>query len=110
MYLRVGHSWEYKSYLILNVCQFFGQVLSFPVHSMGWIELEESQVAPHNMSDTISDCISTLAQKRKDLWQTGETWGEVNPVFIICLFIYLFDKHSVASKLGLVLPILLYLW
>ena len=81
--------------------------MSFPVHSMGWIELEESQVAPHNMSDTISDCISTLAQKRKDLWQTGETWGEVNAVFIICLFIYIFDKHSVASKLGLVLPILI---
>lgn len=52
------------------------KVLSFPVHSMGWIELEESQVAPHNMSETISDCISTLAQKRKDLWHTGETWGE----------------------------------
>jgi len=44
---------------------------------MGWIELEENQVAPHNMSETIADCISTLAQKRKDLWNTAETWGEV---------------------------------
>ncbi|CAH3148912.1 unnamed protein product [Porites lobata] len=52
------------------------KVLSFPVHSMGWIELEENQVAPHNMSETIADCISTLAQKRKDLWNTAETWGE----------------------------------
>ncbi|XP_078369271.1 uncharacterized protein LOC144653202 isoform X2 [Oculina patagonica] len=52
------------------------KVLSFPVHSMGWIELEESQVAPHNMSETIAECISTLAQKRKDLWNTSETWGE----------------------------------
>lgn len=52
-------------------------MLSFPVHSMGWIELEESEVAPHNMSETIAECISTLAQKRKDLWNTGETWGEV---------------------------------
>ena len=104
MYLRVGHSWEYKSYLILNVCQFFEQVLSFPVHSMGWIELEESQVAPHNMSDTISDCISTLAQKRKDLWQTGETWGEVNAVFIICLFIYLFI-YLISTQLHLSLDL-----
>lgn len=54
------------------------QVLSFPVHSMGWIELEESQVAPHNMSESIATCISTLAQQRKDLWQTGETWGQVH--------------------------------
>ncbi|KAK3744142.1 hypothetical protein QZH41_017960 [Actinostola sp. cb2023] len=52
------------------------KVLSFPIHSMGWIELEESQVAPHNMSDTIAECISTLAKARKDLWQTSETWGE----------------------------------
>ena len=44
---------------------------------MGWLELEENQVAPHNMSETIADCISTLAQKRKDLWNTAETWGEV---------------------------------
>lgn len=47
---------------------------------MGWIELEESEVAPHNMSETIAECISTLAQKRKDLWNTTETWGEVNTV------------------------------
>ena len=59
---------------------FFVQVLSFPVHSMGWIELEESQVAPHNMSDTIADCISSLAQQRKDLWNTADTWGEVHDV------------------------------
>lgn len=52
------------------------KVLSFPVHSMGWIELEENQVAPHNMSETISDCISSLAQQRKDLWNTSDTWGE----------------------------------
>ena len=55
-------------------------MLSFPVHSMGWIELEESEVAPHNMSETIAECITTLAQKRKDLWNTAETWGEVNTV------------------------------
>ncbi|XP_029206013.2 uncharacterized protein LOC114969842 isoform X3 [Acropora millepora] len=52
------------------------KVLSFPVHSMGWIELEESQVAPHNMGDTITNCISSLAELRKDLWNTSETWGE----------------------------------
>ena len=51
---------------------------SFPVHSMGWLELEESQVAPHNMSDTISECISILAKERKDLWKTSETWGGVS--------------------------------
>lgn len=45
---------------------------------MGWIELEENQVAPHNMSDTIAECVSTLAKNRKDLWQTSETWGEVS--------------------------------
>ncbi|XP_028405672.1 uncharacterized protein LOC114528243 [Dendronephthya gigantea] len=50
-------------------------VISFPVHSMGWLELEESQVAPHNMSDTIAECISNLARDRKDLWKTTETWG-----------------------------------
>lgn len=44
---------------------------------MGWLELEESQVAPHNMSDTIAECISNLARQRKDLWKTSETWGEV---------------------------------
>jgi len=44
---------------------------------MGWIELEENQVAPHNMSDTITECISNLAKARNDLWQTAETWGEV---------------------------------
>ena len=53
------------------------QVLSFPVHSMGWIELEENKVAPHNMSETISECISILATKRNDLWNTSLTWGEV---------------------------------
>ncbi|XP_032226738.2 uncharacterized protein LOC5502580 isoform X2 [Nematostella vectensis] len=52
------------------------KVLSFPVHSMGWVELEENQVAPHNMSETIADCISTLAKNRNDLWNTSETWGE----------------------------------
>jgi hypothetical protein len=45
---------------------------------MGWLELEESQVAPHNMSDTISECISILAKERKDLWKTSETWGGVS--------------------------------
>lgn len=44
---------------------------------MGWLELEESQVAPHNMSDTIAECIANLANQRKDLWTTRETWGEV---------------------------------
>ena len=47
---------------------------------MGWIELEESQVAPHNMSETIADCISSLAQQRKDLWNTADTWGEVHDI------------------------------
>ena len=45
---------------------------------MGWVELEESQVAPHNMSDTIAECISNLARQRKDLWKTAETWGGVS--------------------------------
>ena len=53
---------------------------------MGWIELEESQVAPHNMSEPIGDCISTLAQKRKDLWNTAETWGEVNIAAMFLVF------------------------
>ncbi|XP_046852153.1 amyloid beta precursor protein binding family B member 1-like isoform X2 [Xenia sp. Carnegie-2017] len=50
-------------------------VTSFPVHSMGWVELEESQVAPHNMTDTIAECMRMLARERKDLWKTSETWG-----------------------------------
>lgn len=54
---------------------------------MGWIELEESEVAPHNMSETIAECISTLAQKRKDLWNTAETWGEVNTVLNLILIL-----------------------
>jgi hypothetical protein len=45
---------------------------------MGWVELEESQVAPHNMTDTIAECISNLARERKDLWKTPETWGGVS--------------------------------
>ena len=55
---------------------------------MGWIELEESEVAPHNMSETIAECISSLAQKRKDLWNTAETWGEVNTVLNLILIKY----------------------
>lgn len=45
---------------------------------MGWVELEESQVAPHNMSDTIAECMRMLARERKDLWKTSETWGYVS--------------------------------
>ena len=56
---------------------------------MGWVELEESQVAPHNMSDTIAECISNLARERKDLWKIAETWGGVS--------IYIYRYRSVAD-------------
>ncbi|CAB4024563.1 amyloid beta A4 precursor -binding family B member 2-like, partial [Paramuricea clavata] len=53
------------------------------MHSMGWIEVEESQVAQHNLIDTIAECISNLARERKDLWKTHETWGGGNDLRLL---------------------------
>ena len=60
---------------------------------MGWVELEESQVAPHNMSDTIAECISNLARERKDLWKTAETWGGVS----IYIYIYIYKYGLIVA-------------
>ena len=51
------------------------QAISFPVHSMGWVVVNEEDLGS---SDTVSNCISDLADQRKDLWKTNETWGEVS--------------------------------
>lgn len=68
---------------------------------MGWIELEESQVAPHNMSETIAECISTLAQKRKDLWNTSETWGEVNSATVFTFLVVTILVYRYLQRINL---------
>ena len=53
------------------------QVISFPVHSMGWMDVPEDKMGSGQLGDTVLYCISSLAEQRKDLWQIADTWGEV---------------------------------
>ncbi|XP_057313063.1 uncharacterized protein LOC130654488 isoform X1 [Hydractinia symbiolongicarpus] len=52
------------------------QIISFPVHSMGWMDVDEEYMGPKIIGDTVNNCIITLAEKRHDLWNTAETWAE----------------------------------
>lgn len=52
------------------------QVISFPVHSMGWMDVGEDRMAANIIGETVNTCITELAEKRKDLWDTTETWAE----------------------------------
>ena len=56
---------------------FLQQAISFPVHSMGWIDVDEDSMANERLAETVNECIASLAEQRKDLWVISETWGEV---------------------------------
>lgn len=44
---------------------------------MGWIDVDEERMAADILADTVNECITSLAEQRKDLWAISETWGEV---------------------------------
>lgn len=52
------------------------QVISFPVHSMGWMEVDENLMLPKIIGETVNNCITTLANLRHDLYNTSETWAD----------------------------------
>lgn len=59
------------------------QVISFPVHSMGWMNVDESKMDQSLIGDTVNNCITELAEKRHDLWNTSETWAEGSDIKLI---------------------------
>ena len=56
---------------------FLKQAISFPVHSMGWIDVDEDKLINDILAETVNECIGSLAEQRKDLWAISETWGDV---------------------------------
>ena len=44
---------------------------------MGWMDVEENKMSPKIIGETVNACITDLAEKRKDLWYTAETWAGV---------------------------------
>ena len=44
---------------------------------MGWMDVEENKMSPKIIGETVNACITDLAEKRKDLWDTAETWAGV---------------------------------
>ncbi len=65
--------------------------------------MEEEQMSSNVLAETVNDCISSLAEQRKDLWKIADTWGEVEywQLFSICsLEICLF-----VSRLGSRIPV-----
>ena len=44
---------------------------------MGWVDVEEEKMVSDILAETVNECISSLAEQRKDLWAISETWGEV---------------------------------
>eukprot|EP00794_Sanderia_malayensis_P007535 gene7535-8372_t len=59
------------------------QAISFPVHSMGWTDVEEDLMSSNVLADTVNRCISSLAEQRKDLWKISDTWGEGKDIKLI---------------------------
>ncbi|XP_066920154.1 uncharacterized protein [Clytia hemisphaerica] len=51
------------------------QIISFPVHSMGWMDVEEDLMGAQIIGETVNNCITTLANLRHDLHKTEETWA-----------------------------------
>jgi len=59
------------------------QAISFPVHSMGWVDVDEENMANDRLAETVNECIASLAEQRKDLWVISETWGEGKDIKLI---------------------------
>ena len=48
---------------------------------MGWIDVEPDKMGSDVLPEAVNECISSLAEQRKDLWAISETWGEVSTCF-----------------------------
>ena len=53
---------------------------------MGWVDVDEENMANDRLAETVNECIASLAEQRKDLWVISETWGEVRMLSSLPLF------------------------
>ena len=63
---------------------------------MGWVDVDEENMANDRLAETVNECIASLAEQRKDLWVISETWGEVCMPFSVplCLCYLTIEFHE----------------
>ena len=61
---------------------------------MGWMDVEENKMSPKIIGETVNACITDLAEKRKDLWDTAETWAAVTFLFKTVVMKIKFGKQE----------------
>ena len=61
---------------------------------MGWMDVEENKMSPKIIGETVNACITDLAEKRKDLWDTAETWAGVTFLIKVIVMKIKFGKQE----------------
>ncbi len=57
--------------------------IRFHVRSLGWVEMEDSDLSPGKSSLAVNNCIRQLSYRKNDIRDTAGIWGEVGEP-IVC--------------------------
>ncbi|XP_065669174.1 amyloid beta precursor protein binding family B member 2 isoform X2 [Hydra vulgaris] len=57
--------------------------IRFPVHSMGWMDVDADKMGSNIIAETVNNCITIMEEQRYDLYQVSETWAEAKDIEII---------------------------
>lgn len=93
--------YPFKDRLKLKTSTNVSSLQSFPVRSLGWMEMAEQDLSEGRSSVAVHHCIRQLSYCRRDIRDSAGVWGEVGVWFTKCsLYLDSMDSWSWLVEIG----------